>query len=107
MLNSAAPANEEVIPYVDGKAVAYTKTASGTGAGAFANSSLNFMSRGASALFGAGSLDEVALYNRALDSTTIANHYAGNTQTPTASFEASPNPASIGQSVSFDGSGSS
>jgi PKD repeat protein len=106
VLNSAAPANEEVIPYVDGKAVAYTKTQSGTGAGAFANSSLNFMSRGASSLFGAGSLDEVALYNRALDATTIANHYAGNTQAPTASFEASPNPASVEQSVSFDGSGS-
>ncbi|HEV7482624.1 MAG TPA: PKD domain-containing protein [Solirubrobacterales bacterium] len=107
VLNSAAPANEEVIPYVDGKPVAYAKTASGTGAGAFANSSLNFMSRGAASLFGAGSLDEVALYSRALDGTTIANHYAGNTQAPTASFEASPNPASAGQTVSLDGSSSS
>jgi PKD repeat protein len=107
VLNSAASAAEEVIPYVDGKPVAYTKTASGTGAGAFANSSLNFMSRGTGALFGAGALDEVALYNRALDAGTIANHFAGNKQLPTASFEASPNPASVGQNVALDGSASS
>ncbi len=107
VLNSAAPASEQVVPYVDGKPVAYTKTASNTGAGAFANSTLNFMARGAGALFGAGSLDEVALYNRALDATTIANHFAGNTQAPTASFEASPNPANVGQSVTLDGSASS
>jgi PKD repeat protein len=107
VLNSAAPASEEVVPYVDGKPVSYAKTASGTGAGAFANSSLNFMSRGASSLFGAGTLDEVALYNRALDAGTIANHFAGNQQAPTASFEASPNPASVGQGISLDASSSS
>ena len=49
---------------------------SGTGAGNFANSSLYFMSRAASALFGAGDLDEVALYSGALSATTIANHFA-------------------------------
>jgi YD repeat-containing protein len=107
VLNSAASAAEEVTPYVDGKPVPYVKTASGTGAGAFANSSLNFMSRSTSSLFGAGALDEVAIYNRALDPGTIANHFAGNKQEPTASFEASPNPASVGQSVSIDGSSSS
>jgi PKD repeat protein len=107
VLNSTAPAAEQITPYVDGKAVAYTKTASGTGAGTFANSSLNFMSRGTNSLFGAGALDEVAIYNRALDGGTIANHFAGNKQAPTASFEASPNPASVGQTVSLDGSASS
>jgi YD repeat-containing protein len=107
VLNSTAPAGEQVIPYVDGKPVPYTKTASGTGAGAFANSSLNFMSRGTSSLFGAGTLDEVAIYNRALDSGTIGAHFAGNVQSPTASFDASPNPAGVGQTVTFDGSSSS
>ena len=106
VMDSAAAAAEEIKPYVDGKAVAFTKTASGTGAGNFANSSLNFMSRAASALFGAGSLDEVAIYNRALDATTIAAHYAGNPQAPTASFSSSPNPADVGETVNFNGSSS-
>jgi PKD repeat protein len=106
VMDSTATADKQITPYVDGKAVAFTKTASGTGAGAFANSSLYFMSRAAGSLFGAGALDEVALYNRALDPTTVASHYAGNAQAPTASFDSSPNPANIGQSVTFDGSGS-
>jgi PKD repeat protein len=107
VMDSSAAAAEEIIPYVDGKPVSFTKTASGTGAGNFANSSLYFMSRAASSLFGAGSLDEVAIYNRALDAATIAAHYAGNQQAPTASFESSPNPADVGQTVHFDASSSS
>ena len=59
------------MPYVDGKPVAYEKLNSGTGAGNFANSALYFMSRNASALFGKGSLDEVAIYNRALSAGEI------------------------------------
>ncbi len=106
VMDSAAAAADQIKPYVDGKAVSFTKTASGTGAGNFANSSLHFMSRAASALFGAGSLDEVAIYNRALDASTIAAHYAGNPQAPTASFNTSPNPADVGQTVNFDGSSS-
>ncbi len=107
VMDSAAAAADQIKPYVDGKAVPFTKTASGTGAGNFANSSLHFMSRAASALFGAGSLDEVAIYNRALDASTIAAHYAGNPQAPTASFSSSPNPADVGQTVNFDASSSS
>jgi PKD repeat protein len=106
VFDTSAAASEEIKPYVDGQPVAFTKTASGTGAGNFANSSLNFMSRGGNSLFGAGALDEVAIYTRALDAATVAAHYAGNPQTPTASFESSPNPASVGQTVNFDGSGS-
>ena len=41
------PPAQQITPYVDGKAVAYTKLDSGTGAGNFANSTLYFMSRGA------------------------------------------------------------
>jgi len=106
VMDSGAPAAEQVVPYVDGQPVPYVKTRSGTGAGNFANSSLYFMSRAAGALFGAGDLDEVALYNRALPASTIAQHFGGNSQAPIASFNASPNPAQAGQSVSFDGSAS-
>jgi YD repeat-containing protein len=107
VMDSSAAAAEVIKPYVDGKAVSFTKADSGTGAGNFANSSLNFMSRAASSLFGAGSLDEVAIYNRALDATTIAAHYAGNPQAPTASLSSSPNPADIGETVNFNASSSS
>jgi len=106
VMDSSVAAAEQIKPYVDGKVVSFTKTASGTGAGNFANSSLNFMSRATSSLFGAGALDEVAIYSRALDPATIAAHYAGNPLTPTASFNTSPNPADIGQTVSFDASSS-
>ncbi len=107
VMDSSVAAADQIKPYVDGKAVAFTKTASGTGAGNFANSSLNFMSRATSALYGAGSLDELAIYNRALDGATIAAHYAGNPQPPTASFSSSPNPPDVGQTVNFDASSSS
>ncbi len=68
-----------MIPYVDGAPVAYTKLSSGTGAGNFANSTLYFMSRAGSSLFGAGSLDEVAIYNRALSAAEIAAHFKAAT----------------------------
>jgi PKD repeat protein len=106
VMDSSAAAADQIKPYVDGKEVAFTKTATGTGAGNFANSSLHFMSRAASALYGAGSLDELAIYNRALDASTIAAHYAGNPQAPSASFSSSPNPADVGQTVSLDASSS-
>ncbi len=50
----------QIIPYVDGLPVAYVKAGNGIGAGNFANSTLHFMSRNVSTLFGAGALDEVA-----------------------------------------------
>jgi PKD repeat protein len=108
VLNTNAPATEQVIPYVDGQAVAYSKVSNGTGAGNFANSSLYFMSRNASGLFGAGDLDEVALYGRALDAATIAQHYnlTVENKAPNASFTLSPNPVQTQGSVNFDASGS-
>jgi YD repeat-containing protein len=79
VFDSSAAASQQVIPYVDGAPVAYSKVNSGTGAGNFANSTLYFMSRGASSLFGAGSLDEVAIYNRALSAAEIAAHFKAAT----------------------------
>ena len=75
MLN-AATFGPSITPYVDGKAVSFSKGTSNLGGGNFANSTLNFMSRNGSSLFGKGSLDEVALYNQNLTATQIAQHFA-------------------------------
>jgi PKD repeat protein len=108
VLNTTAPAGEEVVPYVDGEAVPYSKPESGSGAPTFANSTLNFMSRGGTSLFGAGDLDEVAIYGRALDAAAITNHFHGvvTNKRPVASFSG-PSTAKAGEPVSFDASASS
>ena len=97
-------------PYVDGKAVTYEKLNSGTGAGNFANSTLYLMSRGGSALFGGGGLDEVAIYNRALTPATIADHFGSQRHQQRADGRASRRRRTRsrpGQPVTFDASGSS
>ncbi len=108
VLDTAAPASEQVVPYVDGAPVAYTKVESGTGASAFADANLYLMSRAAGGLFGAGDLDEVALYGRALSASEVAGHYALSipNAAPEAAFTATPNPALTGASVKFDASAS-
>jgi YD repeat-containing protein len=108
VMNTQAPAAEQIIPYVDGQAVPFEKLNSGTGAGNFANSTLYFMSRAASTLFGKGGLDEVALYNRALGAAEIGAHYQAsrNNQTPSASFAVSASPVATGTPVTFDASAS-
>ncbi len=108
VLDTAAPASEQVVPYVDGSPVAYTKVESGTGASTFADANLYLMSRAAGGLFGAGDLDEVALYGRALSASEVAGHYALSipNAAPEASFTAAPNPAATGAVVKFDASAS-
>ena len=76
VLDTTQAGATEITPYVDGQPVTFTKDSSGTGGGNFANSTLYLMSRGGSALFGAGALDDVAIYNQPLSATTIAAHYA-------------------------------
>ncbi len=107
-LDTQAPASEQVIPYVDGQPVGYTKVESGTGAPAFADAALNFMSRGAAELFGAGDLDEVALYDRALSAGTISSHFQGQVgnKRPTAVLQG-PATAQVGETVNFSAAGSS
>src|SRR6476620_3320515 len=78
VLDTTAPASEQVIPYVEGKPIPYEKGASGTGAGAFANAPLYFMSRAGAGLFGTGTLDDVAIYDQPLSATQIAAHFAAN-----------------------------
>jgi YD repeat-containing protein len=109
VLDATKPAATQITPYVDGRAVSYQKLDSGTGAGHFANSVLNFMSRNGTGLFGQGDLDEVAVFDRALSAGTIADHYAssGTNRRPHAAFSISPNPAKPGQTVTFDATASS
>jgi hypothetical protein len=76
VIDTTAAASQQILAYVDGKAVAVTKGSSGTGAGAFANSTLYFMSRGGTTQFAPATLDEVAIYKAALTATQIAQHYA-------------------------------
>jgi hypothetical protein len=76
VLNTAATAAQQILVYVDGAPVSIVKGSSGTGAGNFANSTLNFMSRNGSSLFGAGTLDEVAIYGQALSAAQISQHFA-------------------------------
>ena len=80
VLNTTAAGVSVITPYVDGVAVPYTKANSGTGAGNFANSNLYFMARAGQSLFGAGDLDELAVFGSALGAATIADHYQTGTQ---------------------------
>jgi PKD repeat protein len=109
VLDSTAASGSEVTPYVDGQQVAVQQESGGTGGGAFANSTLYLMSRDASALFGNGSLQNLAIYNQPLSAGTIFQHYNsnGSSKPPVASFTTSTNPVRPGQSVTFDASGSS
>ena len=75
MIDTTATAGSEITPYVDGQAVNVQQDGSGTGQGAFANSTLYLMSRGGGALFGGGSLDQLAIYNQPLSTNSIFQHY--------------------------------
>ena len=76
VIDTTASAANQILAYVDGKAVSVTKGASGTGAGKFASAMLYFMSRAGTTRFAPASLDEVAIYNTALTATQISQHYA-------------------------------
>jgi hypothetical protein len=108
VLDSTAPAASEITPYVDGQPVSAQQESSGSGGGPFASSTLYLMSRAGSALFGAGTLDELAIYNRALGAGTILQHYSshGTNRPPSAAFKATPSAPTPGQSVSLDASAS-
>jgi PKD repeat protein len=108
VLNSGAPAATEVTPYVDGQPVSYQKESSGTGAGAFAASTLYLMSRGGTSLFGSGSLDELAIYSGGLGAATIEEQSQSNGQEPrpVASVTTTPNLPHAGQAVTLSGASS-
>jgi PKD repeat protein len=107
VINTEAPAETQITPYVDGQPVTYTKTLTGTGAGNFANSTLFWMSRDASTLFGAGSMQDLAIYESALSKSAIVQHYEVGVGGPKAAFSSTPLDASAGVPVHLDASGSS
>lgn len=76
VMDLTQPGATQTVPYLDGAPVAYTKTNSAANSGTFASSTLNLMCRAGASLFGAGSLDEFAIYPSALSSARIAAHYA-------------------------------
>ncbi len=70
-----APAATQITPYVDGQPVPYTKQSRPAPAPARSPTRpLYFMSAGGPALFGAGDLDEVAVYNRRADRARRSPH---------------------------------
>jgi hypothetical protein len=83
VIDTEASGEEEITPYIDGQPVSYSKTESHTGGG-FANSTLYWMSRNASSLFGAGAMQDLAIYGQALSAGEVLEHYevgAGPTNT--------------------------
>jgi YD repeat-containing protein len=109
VFDTTAPGATQITPYVDGAPVSYTKLDSGTGGGPFASAALNFMSRGGTSLFGGGTLDEVAVYNRALSAATVAEHYAssGTNRRPIAALTLSQTSVKVNKNVTFRATGSS
>nr|MBA3845830.1 hypothetical protein [Planctomycetota bacterium] len=78
VLDKSAAAADEVTPYVDGAAVAYVKLDSNENTNAFAAHTLFFMSRPGPNLCGAGRLDDVRIYDRALTPLEISALVIGN-----------------------------
>src|SRR4029077_8335160 len=108
VIDTSAPAGSEITPYVDGLPVGFQQEGAPTGQGAFASSTLYLMSRAGSALFGAGTLDQLALYNQPLSAGAIfqhANSY-GTLKAPHVAFTISKNPVRPDESVTLDASGS-
>ncbi|HYF01407.1 MAG TPA: LamG domain-containing protein, partial [Planctomycetota bacterium] len=68
----------EVIPYVDGAVAAFAQSGVLDNTNNFGNDTLWFMSRGGSLLLGAGKLDDVRVYRRALTAAEVAALAAGN-----------------------------
>jgi hypothetical protein len=108
VLDSTAAAGSEITPYVDGQAVSFQQESAATAQGPFANSTLYLFSRAGTSLFGAGALDELAIYNQPLSATTVFAHYHSRdlNLSLTPSFTMNPTPAVTGQNVTLDASGS-
>ena len=75
MIDTEAPGETEITPYVDGHAVSYTKPHSETGAGNFANSTLYWMSRDASNTVRRRVDAKPRALRKHLSAETILDHY--------------------------------
>lgn len=83
---TAEPA-KQIIPYVDGVPIEFTKELSGTGQGNFLKTVLNVMSRNSESLFGGGDMCHLAIYSGALSAKTVEEHYAAKTKEGTPDKE--------------------
>ena len=108
VIDTSAAAANEITPYVDGQPVSYQQEGTSSGQGTFASSTLYLMSRDGAALFGAGTLDQLALYNQALSASTVFQHFNsyGTNRAPKAAFTISQNPVRPGENVTLNASGS-
>jgi hypothetical protein len=109
-----------ITPYVDGAAVASTVVITTPQGASFATTTLNLMSRGGTKLFGAGMLDELAVYPTALSASQVAKHYTASgralsstttssspTPSPTlATPSATPSPTPLAASTPAPSTGS-
>src|SRR6185436_8292105 len=88
LLDKSASSHEVAAVYVDGSSQTLSYTFDSDNTNNFANSTLNFMSRNNSALFGAGRMCEVAIYPGLLLSTsqitTLADGFAPTVVAPTS-----------------------
>jgi len=72
IFNKSAAADSEVVPFVDGVAVPYTKVSNAENSNTFSSGTLYLMSRAGSSLFGSGALDDIRIFKRALSNTEIS-----------------------------------
>jgi hypothetical protein len=84
-------ATGSITPYVDGAAAPAAVLRQTPQTGSFSSTTLNLMSREGRALFGVGTMDDVAVYPTALSAAQIARHYASGT---TTSATPTPSPTS-------------
>lgn len=75
VMDKAAPAAGEVIPYLDGKAISYTKSHTVNNTNAFGNNMISVMSRNGSSLPGKGDIAELAIWKRPLSPAEITELY--------------------------------
>lgn len=71
VMNKGASAATQVVPYVDGQAISYTKPTAAANTNNFGKDSVFAMSRAGTSQFGSGNLDEVRIYPRALSASEI------------------------------------
>jgi len=77
LMDRSSSGNEIPNVYIDGVNQSLTTVVSGNHTDNFANSTLYWMSRNGSSLFGKGRMDEVRVYNRALSATEVRMLYYG------------------------------
>ncbi len=96
VLDTTAPASEQVVPYVDGKAGRlHQGRERHWRARLRQRDALTFMSRAGSGLFGAGDLDDVSIYDRALTAGDDRQPLARPRQQPAARSPPSAAPTSV------------